>query len=316
MKRKICFRADANSQIGYGHFIRTLALADMLKDDFECVFYTSDPSFYQIEEMKRVCSYVPLYENTKIEDFIAFLDGSEIVVLDNYFFTTDYQKVLKTKGCTLVCIDDMHDKHYMADVVINHGNVKPDVFDKEPYTRLCLGDQWKLLRRPFLIKPRNIKRNNTAVICLGGADPCHLTDKLVSMALQVANQYHILVILGDKTILSEENRARVEVRRCLTAEQIAELFETSAFAILPSSTVSIEAASRGVPMLIGFQADNQVEGYNKKADNGSFIPLGDLRQLDSRILGTAISKLDIFKPAVPDFSLVPQNYIHLFNSLC
>ena len=28
--KKIYFRADASAQIGYGHFIRTLAIADML----------------------------------------------------------------------------------------------------------------------------------------------------------------------------------------------------------------------------------------------------------------------------------------------
>ena len=60
MKRKVFFRADAGQSIGYGHFIRTLALADMLKDDFECVFYTQAPTEYQIEELNKVCAYVPL----------------------------------------------------------------------------------------------------------------------------------------------------------------------------------------------------------------------------------------------------------------
>ena len=39
MNRKIYFRADAGVDIGYGHFTRTLALADMLKDDFEWVLH-------------------------------------------------------------------------------------------------------------------------------------------------------------------------------------------------------------------------------------------------------------------------------------
>ncbi len=30
----IYFRADANAQIGYGHFIRTLALADLLCNSY------------------------------------------------------------------------------------------------------------------------------------------------------------------------------------------------------------------------------------------------------------------------------------------
>ena len=33
--QKIYFRADAGAEIGYGHFIRSLSLADMLKDDFD-----------------------------------------------------------------------------------------------------------------------------------------------------------------------------------------------------------------------------------------------------------------------------------------
>lgn len=46
-KRQIIFRADAGKRIGYGHFVRTLALADMLKEEFECVFVTQDPTEYQ-----------------------------------------------------------------------------------------------------------------------------------------------------------------------------------------------------------------------------------------------------------------------------
>ena len=40
MLKKILFRADGNEEIGYGHVIRSLALADMLKENFECIFVT------------------------------------------------------------------------------------------------------------------------------------------------------------------------------------------------------------------------------------------------------------------------------------
>ena len=52
--QKIYFRADAGAEIGYGHFIRTLALADMLKDDFSCVFVTQAPTIYQKSEARSV----------------------------------------------------------------------------------------------------------------------------------------------------------------------------------------------------------------------------------------------------------------------
>lgn len=56
--RKLFFRADAGIKIGWGHFIRTLALADMLKDVFECTFFTQEPTLYQINEVEK---FVNLY---------------------------------------------------------------------------------------------------------------------------------------------------------------------------------------------------------------------------------------------------------------
>ena len=315
MKQRICFRADASAQMGYGHFVRTLALADMLKDNFDGVFYTSEPTPYQIAELQKVCPYVSLSETSKFNDFLDCLNGTEIVVLDNYFFTTDYQKDIKAKGCKLVCVDDMHDKHYVADAIINHGPVTPDEFDCEPYTRLFLGDHYKLLRKPFLTLPLSKPRNNVAIVNLGGADPFKLTDKVVSLLLEADNKHEIVAILGDTVYLSDENRKQVHVRSRLSAEEMADLFETSAFGILPASTVSIEAASRGLPMMIGYQVDNQEEGYIKSAAEGRFIPLGNLHQLTLNTIKSALRQLDSFSAPIPDYTHIKDNFIQLFKSL-
>lgn len=315
-KKKICFRADASAEIGYGHFIRTLALADMLKDDFECVFYTQSPTEYQRKEAENVCELVALpADDSRFQLFLDCLKGDEIVVLDNYFYTTDYQRAVKDKGCKLVCIDDMHDKHYVADAVVNHGPVTPDEFDCEPYTKLYLGEQYKLLRKPFLQPLKNKKRNNVAIVNLGGADPFRLTDKVVSLLLSLNTPSQVTVILGDTVYLSEENRKHVEVKSRLTAEQMAELFETSAFGILPASTVSIEASSRGLPLLSGYQVDNQEEGYLKSVKEGEFIPLGDLHHLTSETMKEALEKLNSFQPKRPDYSHVGANFRELFRTL-
>ena len=60
--QKIYLRADASAAIGYGHFIRTLALVDMLKDDFDCTFFTCHPT-WKIQcklppKTKRFCPLV------------------------------------------------------------------------------------------------------------------------------------------------------------------------------------------------------------------------------------------------------------------
>ena len=149
--RKVFFRADAGADIGYGHFIRTLALADMLRGDFDCVFFTQEPTAYQICEMEKVCRFVALpADDSKFQVFLDYLKGDEIVVLDNYFYSTEYQRQIKEKGCCLVFIDDMHDRHYVADLIINQAiNIKPEDYSCEPFTRFAFGMKYTLLRRPF-----------------------------------------------------------------------------------------------------------------------------------------------------------------------
>ena len=142
-KSKIFFRADASADIGYGHFVRTLALADMLKENFDCTYFTSNPTDFMSQEMEKECPYVALNEESKLNDFLQQLTGEETVVLDNYFYTPEYQLHIKEKGCRLVCIDDMHDRHYYADIVINHATgLNRSDYDLEPYTQLCTGLNW------------------------------------------------------------------------------------------------------------------------------------------------------------------------------
>lgn len=84
--RKIFFRADASREIGYGHFIRSLALANMLKSDFECSFHTQCPSQYQIQEaangenpeyVVRLTSDCPLIDPEVVDQLIEFAINSD-----------------------------------------------------------------------------------------------------------------------------------------------------------------------------------------------------------------------------------------------
>ena len=62
--QKIYLRADASAAIGYGHFIRTLALADMLKDDFDCTFFTCHPTSYQVSAVSY--THLTLPTNSRV----------------------------------------------------------------------------------------------------------------------------------------------------------------------------------------------------------------------------------------------------------
>ena len=76
MKKRVVLRADASKSIGYGHFTRTLALANILREHFICFFATYKPSTYQLNEITSVCNYLPLEGNDKIQYDKSFLSSS------------------------------------------------------------------------------------------------------------------------------------------------------------------------------------------------------------------------------------------------
>ncbi|WP_455674542.1 UDP-2,4-diacetamido-2,4,6-trideoxy-beta-L-altropyranose hydrolase [Phocaeicola sp.] len=281
--RKIYFRADASLDIGYGHFMRTLALANMLKDDFNCTFFTCHPTSYQVGEMEKVCPFIVLDEITHFDDFLSYLSGGEIIVLDNYFFTTNYQKKIKAKGCNLVCVDDMHDKHYVADIVINHGVTNEALFSVEPYTQLCLGYNWALLRKAFLkelSKQRNYTHIAKAVVCFGGSDQYHLTEKFIEYLQREPSIKEIIAVVGDRYQADVTSKEKVSYVRNLSANEMSVLFQNCDIAFLPSSTVCMEALSQQIPVVSGYYVDNQKEMYATYVANGLIYPLGDLLNLD------------------------------------
>ena len=292
-------RADAGQSIGYGHFVRTLALADMLGTEFYRTFVTRTPTAYQIEQMQMICDdYVVLSDN-HFNEFLLMLKEGDIVVLDNYFFDPNYQQQIKGKGCKLVCVDDMHDKHYVADVVINHGLADTALFDVEPYTKLCLGLDWALLRHPFWNPKSVIREKGHCVVAFGGVDYYDLTGKVVKLLSEKNNVRKITAVVGDayaymETLCLNQN---VEIKKNLSAQQMAELFCEVEFAVLPSSTVCLEAIACGCPVLSGYYVDNQIEVHNNLAKHNYIIPLDDLLTPD---LGHNLLSANI----------VPQKYVN------
>lgn len=291
LKRKIFFRADGNTNLGMGHVLRSLALADILKYDFECIFVTRFVNKYFITEIEKSCSdFIKLSEkkHNHFDEFLPYIDKQDIVVLDNYFFTTDYQKKIKAKVFKLVCIDDMHDKHYVADFVINHGiGLKDEQFSVESYTNLCLGWDYALLRKPFLnIIPRKRIEHKRCLVCIGGADKFNITTNIVRLLEEVKSVENIDVIIGSNFLFRSEldkvistSTKKVHIFSSLSAIDMVERMQIADFGILPASTISLEASAVGMPFIVGYYADNQKEYYYALKRLNRIIGLGNFLEL-------------------------------------
>lgn len=326
--RRIVFRADGSAKTGYGHFIRSLALAGYLKDDFDCYFTTYNsvdriPTDYQFAEIAKVCDYIPIGGcdiDQANSDFLNELKPDDIVVLDNYYYTTEYQQAIKDKGCKLVCIDDMHDRHMVCDLLMTSCPLQREDFSLEPFTKFAGGIEWAFLREPFLKpnKDRNITENiKRVVIAIGGADPFKLTDKMIKVVSTVLPKVEIHVMVGDTVSISEESANMTITHKRLKAEEIVELFDNSDMGIFPASTVCMEAFSRLLPVAGGYYVDNQREFYEYGVKHNLFSPLGNLLDDSSVILKRFknVVENDRPLPAVIDFRRQKEKIIQLFKEL-
>lgn len=332
--QRIVFRADGNHTIGFGHVYRTLALAGMLHNDFECVFAINRPDGFIKDQISKVCQVIsldteynyPLPDKMNAENQLPFdlqnvVDERDIVVVDGYHFGMGYQQGLKTTGCKQVWLDDLLRDYPFADAIINHA---PGV-DAEDYNtnaRLCLGLEYAILRKPFFLplKPKDYT-NKIAYISLGGSDYFGFTLKICKglLTTESFNHLHILCsVQFEETLLNDLRQLAkthpITLHFNLTAEQIVEVMDACTHAFISASTVLIESYSRGLKCFAGYYTQNQHLIYNGFVQNHLAGGLGDLNTItEAHINHLLAAEAEIEVLGKPLNST--HNFINLFQSL-
>lgn len=279
----VYIRADGNQAIGLGHLVRCMALAQMLESKFEIVF---------------VCQSVPEHTKQTIlnegfllkgireeADFLNLISKGDIAVLDGYAFDENLQKQIKETGALLVCIDDLYEKEFVADLIINHApNVKPENYKVKPETKLLLGPDFALLRSSFLEQAqqkRVVDKMASVLICFGGSDFKNLTQSCLETALEFKDFNRIFVITGAayqtledlKPVL--ESDARISHFHAISENEMLEIMKQSDLAVVPSSGILSEVLACGCQVVSGMYVDNQKFIYEAYSDANSFYDAAD-----------------------------------------
>lgn len=281
MLKTVFFRADANSTIGLGHLTRSLALADMLTDFLHCTFLVQNPSTELVSQFNEKHSLICLPETT---DYLAeaqqlsqqHLCADSIVVLDGYEFRTDYQRIIKESGCKLVCIDDLHAWHFVADIVINQaGGTYTEKYSHESYTQFFLGPAYALLRKPFLELATKERRNlgassSNIMLAMGGADTDNHTLRILKVLDSSDSEGKIYIVTGIaykhsgelKQFIQNNNSLNTELFENLNANEMAGVMSACSIAITPPSGIAYEYLCSGGTLYLEKTADNQRDVYD------------------------------------------------------
>ena len=315
MKEIIYIRADGNEQIGLGHLVRCLALGQMLKEEFTIHFVCKHTPDSIIQEIK-VAGF--LFSKIKEEkEFLSFLKPLNMVVLDHYGLDSNFQIKIKEVGCKLICIDDLYDKEFYADLIINHApGIKASDYQAQHYTKFALGTNYALLRPAFLEAAKTarvIDKIDTAFICFGGSDIYDLSLKSMKVVLKFTEIAEINVVLGSAykhTAIFElaKSDSRIKLHKSLDEITLCELMKKCNLGIVPSSTILYELCCVKMPIISGYFVDNQKKVYSYFNDK-LFYGLGDFVKFNENKLIEIIKRILQFENSI--FWRINQK--HYFN---
>ena len=234
-KYKIVFRCDASIQIGSGHVMRCLTLADELsRKGAECVFICRRHHGNLIEEIQQQGYKVyalPLGNDLYIEtnnktalshaDWLAstqYRDAElsvsivkalqpDWLIVDHYALDEIWEKGLQPYCKKIMVIDDLADRKHNCDVLLDQ-NFGRDPQDCAAHVnedcKLLCGSNYALLRpefaewRSYSLERRQHNKLASILINLGGVDKDNITTKILKVLQTKSLPDHcsITIVMG------------------------------------------------------------------------------------------------------------------------
>ena len=286
MRQQLHIRVDGNATIGHGHYIRCLALAQMVAADFECHFYS-----ITIPENARatiINEQFVLHELAHEADFLQAIQPNDLVLIDGYSFDLAYQTTLKEKNAILCMIDDAPTGTYTVDCLINHApGGLPENYQLPQNGQFALGTDYALVRKGYQQKAKEelpLGDNDAVFVCFGGADPKLLTIETVKLLIELACFKRVIVVIGtsfqakNELLNLVEKQPEISVHSGVSEIEMIDLMLTCQFAIVPTSSLLFEALALHRTIISGCYIENQQQLYTEFKQLNAFVDAGNFKK--------------------------------------
>ncbi len=300
----IIFRVNSHKNIGAGHAMRCIALAEEFQRNNYTVIFISN---YHLEFVNKIIKEKNIVLKKILEcpvekEIVKIIEilkqyKNNYLILDGYNFDYEYQKLLKKQNIKITYITDYADKYHCDILVCPTPGLKPSDFKSEIKTNYLLGPKYVFLRDEILnCKP---KRNTpltikNILVCFGAsffdiniiknfinAFEEIFTDKQISFVIGVNKNTHPL---NDLTTSKKNNYLFLSAKEF----SIKKMRETD-LAFAPASTMFWELNCLKIATILFYVSNNQKGNAEWLEKNNIAGSLGNIKNISFKNLKHIIS---------------------------
>lgn len=304
-------RADGDARMGFGHLVRSLALAQawsarggeaiLVTAAHEVRPHRADPC---AEVVRLRAAFPDPSDLATMREVSAKLPGVWICC-DGYHFDVTYTAALRSFGGRVLLLDDEATRGaYEADVVLNQ-NLGAEAL-AYPRThdapRLLLGPRYALLRPEFrwwadrvVDTPPRVRR---VLVVMGGSDPHRQTIRVARVLRALTDSdLELVLVLGrghpDTPAIADMARHAIAPRITLQIDpdDMAAVMAGVDMAISGAGTTCWELCAMALPSVLVTLAENQVRIAQALAKAGAAVDLGRWDRVADRTLVSTVAAL-------------------------
>jgi len=310
---KVVIRADASLQMGTGHIMRCLTLAEALKKEsaeIEFICREHEGNLIERIELQDFKVHVlPLSQNTAIDDGLygsKWLGGSQQedaalclpilkkikpdwLMVDHYSLDKTWQSVLAECFSKLMVIDDLANRKHQCDVLLDqtYGRKESDYAGLVPKrSQLLLGSEYALLRPEFAewrecSLQRRLKPSfKKLLITMGGVDADNVTGELLDILKNssLPKELEIDVVMGATaphlvSVRQQAGSLPYKTNVMVNVSNMAEIMANADLAIGAAGATTWERCCLGLPTIQIVLAENQRVAASNLASQGAVLTL-------------------------------------------
>ena len=286
---KIAVRVDGNAEIGIGHVLRCITLADkLLNYNIKCTFFVRnisknlseildakfevilldriDSMFNATDEYSR---WLGVNQRFDAEEFITLALPGQFngVVVDHYGLGYQWERTVQDKFRFVLVLDDLANREHICNLLVDQSIGRNAACYSSLVPQICtllVGPKYALLRDEFSADFSVCKKQYDILINFGGSDKDNYTEHVLGMLTTCANmhKHSIKIIIGSDYPYTLGLERRIEelglkFKLVENPNNVAREISECSIAIGAGGVSLLERSALGVPSIIYAIADNQ-----------------------------------------------------------